>query len=47
MFQGSSIFTLKMEAAWISETLVPYQNTTWRHNAEDLDLEEIRHYTMA
>jgi hypothetical protein len=27
-----------MEAAWISETLVPYYNTTWRHNPEDLDL---------
>jgi hypothetical protein len=31
-------FTLEMEAAWISEILVSYQNTTRRHNSEDLDL---------
>jgi hypothetical protein len=31
------IFTLKMEAASTSETLLSY-NTTWRHNPEDLDL---------
>jgi len=33
-------FTLKMEAAWISETFVSY-HTTWCHNPEDLGL---KHY---
>jgi hypothetical protein len=29
---------MKMKAVWTSEMLIPYHNTTWHHNPEDLDL---------
>jgi hypothetical protein len=32
------MFQRPIEAAWISETLMSYHNTTWHHNPEDLDL---------
>jgi hypothetical protein len=31
-------FTMKMDEAWSSETLVFYHIITWCHNPEDLDL---------
>jgi uncharacterized membrane protein YjjP (DUF1212 family) len=34
----SIVFTLKMEAAKSSETLVSYSNTTRRYNLDELDL---------
>jgi hypothetical protein len=33
---------VKMEAAWNSETLIFYHDTTRRHNPEDLDLKHRR-----
>jgi hypothetical protein len=35
--------TLKMETAWISETLVRYHNSKRRHNTEELDC---KHFLM-
>jgi len=35
-------FTLKMETAWTSETLISCHNTTQRQNPEDLDMKHHR-----
>jgi hypothetical protein len=34
---GYQRFTLKIEAAWIFETLVSYHNIRWRYNSEELN----------
>jgi hypothetical protein len=37
-YQHFHHFSLKMEAARSSETLISYRNTTWRYNPVDLDV---------
>jgi len=39
-------FIVKMEAAWNSETLLSYRNTTRRHNPKELDLNLHRHENL-
>jgi hypothetical protein len=39
-------YTLKLEAAWTSKTLVSYHNAIRRHNPEDLDLKHHRRESL-
>jgi len=34
-------FTLKMEIAWFSETLLSYHNTSWRLTPEDSEFKKV------
>jgi hypothetical protein len=43
---GVLCFTLKMEAAWPTETLISYHNTTKRHKPGDLEMKLQRHENL-